>query len=268
MRDIEWYRHRTRTLADDDIDSEVLHSHIEHLFGRPGHPVDLVKEENLTLRERREDCGQVAGMLNGRTTGDPDRGTELMGNDQGDGGLAQAGGTREEDVVGSVTAAQCGLQHEAELFTNALLADELVQPPGPQRRFDDLVIAARVSRDQPLPLVNAIWVPRYPLGLCRVRDGRVASVRLWRLACGGVACGGGGWRCGSSPALTLACATRIPRPSIAGHRRLPSARNASFSRAGMSGCSPAARAASASGATAPRASSASRADQPRPTSAP
>src|SRR5262245_8168865 len=268
MRDIEWYRHCTWTLADDDIDPEVLHSHIEHLFGRPGHPVDLVKEENLTLRERRENYGQIAGMLNGRTTGDPDQSTELMGNDQSDGGLAQAGRTREKDVVGRVTAAQCGLQDEAELFTNALLADELVQPPRPQRRFDDLVIAARVSRDQPLPLVNAIRVPRSPLGLRRVHDGPVANVRLSKLARGGVAFGGGGWGCGSSPALTLARATRIPRPSVAGHRRLPSARNASFSSAGMSGCSPAARAASASGATAPRASSASRADQPRPTSAP
>jgi hypothetical protein len=59
-----------------------------------------------------------------------------------------------------VPAAQCGLQHQAELFTNALLADELVKPPGPQRRFDDLVIAARVRSDQPLPLVCGVPVPR------------------------------------------------------------------------------------------------------------
>jgi hypothetical protein len=50
MWDIEGYRHCTWTLADDDIDPEVLHRHVEHLFGRPSHPVDLVEEENLALR--------------------------------------------------------------------------------------------------------------------------------------------------------------------------------------------------------------------------
>ena len=41
-------------LADDDVDPEVLHRHVEHLLGGPGHPVDLVEEQHLALwREER-----------------------------------------------------------------------------------------------------------------------------------------------------------------------------------------------------------------------
>src|SRR5262245_28486071 len=49
VRDVQWYCHRPRTLADHDIDPEVLHRHVEHLFGRPRHPVNLVEEQNLAL---------------------------------------------------------------------------------------------------------------------------------------------------------------------------------------------------------------------------
>src|SRR4029453_4332677 len=115
-------------------------------------------------------------MLNGRTTGDPDRGAKLMSNNQGDGGLAQAGWTGGQDVVRRVTAAQRSLQHQAELFTNALLADELAKPPGPQRGFDALCIAARVGRDQTLPLVCCVRVPGSCLGFGSVRTAQVPSL--------------------------------------------------------------------------------------------
>lgn len=38
-------------LADDDVDAEVLHRHVEHLLGGPRHAVDLVEEEDLALLE-------------------------------------------------------------------------------------------------------------------------------------------------------------------------------------------------------------------------
>ena len=52
-------------LADDDVDAEVLHRHVEHLLGGPGHAVDLVEEEDLALLEGGEDRGEVAGVLDG-----------------------------------------------------------------------------------------------------------------------------------------------------------------------------------------------------------
>ena len=44
-------RGRPRSLADDDVDPEILHRQIEHLLGGSGHPMDLVEEEHLVLGE-------------------------------------------------------------------------------------------------------------------------------------------------------------------------------------------------------------------------
>ena len=52
-RDLERDRGGARALADDDVDPEVLHRHVEHLLGRPRHPVDLVDEEDVALVEAR-----------------------------------------------------------------------------------------------------------------------------------------------------------------------------------------------------------------------
>ena len=72
-RDVERDRGRARALADDDVDPEVLHRHVEHLLGRPRHPVDLVDEEDVALVHPGEDRGEVAGVGDGRAAGEPQR---------------------------------------------------------------------------------------------------------------------------------------------------------------------------------------------------
>ena len=52
-RQLQRDRRRPGTLADHDVDPEVLHRDVEHLLGRPGHPVDLVDEEHLALARAR-----------------------------------------------------------------------------------------------------------------------------------------------------------------------------------------------------------------------
>ncbi len=49
-------------LPIDDVDPEVLHRHVEHLLGRPGHPVDLVDEQHVALVQAGQDRGEVAGV--------------------------------------------------------------------------------------------------------------------------------------------------------------------------------------------------------------
>ena len=84
----------TRALADDDVDPEVLHREVEHLFGRPGHPVDLVEEEHLALGERGEHRREVAGVLDRRAAGDPERLVDLGGDDHRQRRLAEARAAR------------------------------------------------------------------------------------------------------------------------------------------------------------------------------
>ena len=89
-RDLQRDGGGARPLADDDVDPEVLHRHVEHLLGGPRHPVDLVDEEHVTLVEPGEDRGEVTGVRDRRSAGQPQRGAHLGGDDHRQGGLAEA----------------------------------------------------------------------------------------------------------------------------------------------------------------------------------
>ena len=62
-RDLQRDRGRAGPLADDDVDPEVLHRHVEHLLGGPRHPVDLVDEQHVALVQAGQDRREVAGVL-------------------------------------------------------------------------------------------------------------------------------------------------------------------------------------------------------------
>jgi hypothetical protein len=89
------------TLADDDVDPEVLHRHVEHLLGRPGHPVDLVEEQHLALGQRgdstaaRSPACWIAGPLVIRS-GAP----SSDGDDHRQRRLAEPGRAGQQHVVG------------------------------------------------------------------------------------------------------------------------------------------------------------------------
>jgi hypothetical protein len=103
--------------------------------------VDLVEEEDLALLEGGEDRGEVAGVLDGGAAGDADRGFHLGRDDHREGGLAEAGRTGEQHVVGGGATRACGAQHQVELLADLLLADELAQVLGAQGGLDGLVLA-------------------------------------------------------------------------------------------------------------------------------
>ena len=79
-------------LAEDDVEGEVLHRGIEHLFGGAWEAVDLVDEEDVMFLEVGQDGGEVAGALDGGAGGDANGDAHLGGDDVGEGGLAEAGG--------------------------------------------------------------------------------------------------------------------------------------------------------------------------------
>ena len=150
-RDLQGDRGRPRPLAHHDVDAEVLHREIEHLLGGPGHPVDLVDEEDLALRERRQDGREITRPLQRGARGDPERHGELGRDDHGKGRLAQPGPAAHQHVVRRPVAPQRALQHQRQLLAHPRLADELLQPLGPQRRLDELLVALGVRRHQ-IPL--------------------------------------------------------------------------------------------------------------------
>ena len=130
--DVESDRPGGRALAQHDVELEVLHRRVEHLFDGPGQPVDLVDEEHVALAELAEDGGEVAAPLEGRARGDVQPDVHLDGDDVGEARLAEAGGSGEEQVVGGLRPAPSRLEDDREVLLELRLADEVVEPAGPE----------------------------------------------------------------------------------------------------------------------------------------
>jgi hypothetical protein len=143
-REVEADRARGRALADHDVELEVLHRRVEHLFDRARQPVDLVDEEHVAVVEIGEDGGEIAGALERGTAGDAQADVHLGGDDARERGLAQPGRAGEEQVVGSLSATARGAEQDLEVLLQARLPHELGQLPGAER--DLLRLLHRVGR--------------------------------------------------------------------------------------------------------------------------
>ena len=88
-REVESDRPRRRSLAEHDVELEVLHRRVEHLLDRAWQAMDLVDEQHVALVELGEDRGEVAGALERGSRGDLHLHAELDGDDAGERGLAQ-----------------------------------------------------------------------------------------------------------------------------------------------------------------------------------
>ncbi len=169
-RDLQRDGGRTGTLADDDVDAEVLHRHVEELFGRPRHAVDLVDEQDVALVDPREDRGEVSGVLDRRAARDAQRCRELVGDDHRDRGLAESGRAGQQHVVGRTSASHGRLEHQRELLAYALLADQLVERARTKRRLERAVLGSGLGDDR-------LATPLIEIGLAFVHQRAFDRVR-------------------------------------------------------------------------------------------
>ena len=141
MRQVEAYRAGGRPLAYDDVEGEILHRRVEHLFHGAVQAVNLVDEEDVAFLEVGEYGGQIAGTLDGR----PARGLEgdahLVGYHAGKRGLAQARRPGEKQVVEGLAARFGGLDQDGEVFLDARLAEVLGQGLRAQPRLGGGLLA-------------------------------------------------------------------------------------------------------------------------------
>ena len=117
-------------LADDEVELEVLHGGVEDFLDGGLEAVDLIDEQHVAGLQVGQDGGEVSGALDDGARGGAEADAELAGDDLGEGGLAEAGGAVEEDVVESLATGAGGLDEDAEVFAGGALADELVEGLG------------------------------------------------------------------------------------------------------------------------------------------
>ena len=88
--------------------------------------MDLIHEQDVVLRQIGEQGGQIAGLFNGRTGGDADVDPHLVGDDVGQGGLAQTRRAVEQHVVQGLIAHLGGLDKDLQVALGLLLADVFI----------------------------------------------------------------------------------------------------------------------------------------------
>jgi hypothetical protein len=94
---------------------------------------------NRTSRSSSEDRGQVAGPLDCRPGRVAHVDAELAGDDRGEGRLAEAGRTVQQDVVGGLSPPLRGRDEHGEIGLDLALADVLVERPRSEGALDDPV---------------------------------------------------------------------------------------------------------------------------------
>ena len=146
---------RGGALADDDVELVVLERGVELFFEDGLQAVDLVEEEHLALAQVGEDGGEVALDLQRGAGGLLEADVELVGDDGGQGGFAQAGRAEEEHVIEGFAAGFGGFERDGQLLLGFGLADELAQPAGAQLELEALLFVGARGADQPFRRVVA-----------------------------------------------------------------------------------------------------------------
>ena len=138
---------RRRSLAEDDVEVEVLERRIQDLLDGPRHAMDLVDEQHVAVLEVGEDRGQVARTVERGTGGRLEPGPHLVRDDLAERGLAQPGRPAEEQVVDGFAPLARPVDQERELLLDPLLSDELLERSRPERDVElGVVRAARPPR--------------------------------------------------------------------------------------------------------------------------
>jgi predicted nucleotidyltransferase len=138
------------TLADDDVELVVLEGGVEFFFEDGLEAVNLVEEEDLAFAEVGEDGSEVALDLEGGAGGLLEADVELVGDDGGEGGFAEAGGTGEKDVVEGFAAGAGGFEGDGELLFGFGLADEFLEAAGAELELEGIFVFGAGGGDEAL----------------------------------------------------------------------------------------------------------------------
>ena len=121
------------TVAERDVDPEILHRGIEELLDRDRHAMDFIDEEHRALGAIGQVGEEVLRRGERRPAGDLERGAQLLGNAGGKRRLAEARRPVEQNVAQRFAPFPRGIDGDREPFKHRPLADHLAEPLRPQR---------------------------------------------------------------------------------------------------------------------------------------
>jgi hypothetical protein len=124
---IDPYRARGGTFADDQVELEILHRGVENFLDRGLQAMDLVDEQYVTWLQIGEDGRQVPCPLDHWPRSGPEPHAELARHNLRQRGLAQAGRPMQQHVIERLGAGAGGLDEHRQVFAARLLAHEFAQ---------------------------------------------------------------------------------------------------------------------------------------------
>ena len=127
---------RRHSLAEHDVDPEVFHDRIDEFLDRAGESMDLVDEEDRAFGGVGQEGHDVHLLVEGRAARDVELDTQLVVQDGGEGRLAEAGGTVEEDVGQGLAPFLGGGQADRQALGDGALADDLAEALRPELLVD------------------------------------------------------------------------------------------------------------------------------------
>ena len=131
---------------EGNIDLEILHGGVEQFLHDGGKTVDLIDEKDIGAAELGEDAQEIGALGQGGAVGHVHLGGEFVGDDMGEGGLAQAGRSVQEHVFHGLVAAAGGFGSDAQAIDHRFLANVLIEALRTQREVDQgLFLALRFA---------------------------------------------------------------------------------------------------------------------------
>src|SRR5260370_37841570 len=110
---------RARALADDEIDSVILHGRIKNLLDRGEQAMDVIEEEKLADFDRRENRREVALALEQRAGTGLDRNAQFIGDNLRKRSLTQTRRAIEQHVIERIAAAARRFDGDKDIFLDA-----------------------------------------------------------------------------------------------------------------------------------------------------
>ena len=124
---VNLYAAGRRAFVYHDVDAVVLHGRVEVFLHDGREAVYLIDEEHIVWLERGEDACQVAGLVEHGAARELEAYAQLVGDDVGEGCLAQSGRAVQEGVVEGFAAILGSLHEDAQVIDDLLLTAEVVE---------------------------------------------------------------------------------------------------------------------------------------------
>jgi hypothetical protein len=118
---------RRRSLPNHEVELEVLHRGVEDLFDGRAQAVNLVDEKHISGFEVRDNRRQIACPLDDRARGGAQRRPHVVRDHMRESGLPEAGWPVEQCVIQTLAPLSSGLNEDAQVLANPILAHELVE---------------------------------------------------------------------------------------------------------------------------------------------